>query len=232
MARLSRVAIPGRPHHVTQRGNRRMQTFFSDADYRAYVSLLASQCGQWDVRIWAYCLMPNHVHLVLVPGTEEALGRALGEAHRRYTWAVNRREGWRGFLWQGRFSSFVMDTAYLLAATAYIERNPVAAGLVERAEQWPFSSARAHARGAPDGVAEVGWLTEETAGWVCSWGEHLRREPDKDFGKRLRCCETTGRPLGDKPFVEKLSALVGRCLLPSKRGPKPAKEKRGLKSKG
>ncbi len=75
--------------------------------------------------------MPNHVHLIVVPGEESVLNRAVGEAHRRYTRYINVREKWRGYLWQGRFASFPMDEPYLLAAACYVERNPVKAGRVE-----------------------------------------------------------------------------------------------------
>jgi putative transposase len=132
MARLARVVAPGLPHHVTQRGNRRQKTFFSPADYRLYRSLMAEWCGREGVEIWAYCLMPNHVHLIAVPEREDALQRAIGEAHRRYSRAVNLREGWRGHLWQGRFASFPMDQDHLLAAARYVELNPVRAGIRRR----------------------------------------------------------------------------------------------------
>ena len=126
MARLARIVVPGMPHHITQRGNRRQQTFFNSDDYSVYIDLMAQWCREQGVRIWAYCLMPNHVHLVAVPSSEGGLRRAIGEAHRRYTRRVNFREGWRGHLWQGRFASFVMDESYLLAAARYVELNPVA----------------------------------------------------------------------------------------------------------
>jgi putative transposase len=102
MARLARVVVPGYPHHITQRGNRREPTFFCDGDYATYIDLMAHWCAEWKVEVWAYCLMPNHVHLIVVPESEEGLYRAIGEAHRRYTRHVNFREGWRGHLWQGR----------------------------------------------------------------------------------------------------------------------------------
>ena len=86
MARLARLVVPGLPHHVTQRGVRRMPTFFGDADYRAYRDLVAEVCRSAGTAVWAYCLMPNHVHLILVPSTPDGLRAALGEAHRRYTW--------------------------------------------------------------------------------------------------------------------------------------------------
>src|SRR5438067_13164956 len=113
MARLARVVVPGVAHHVTQRGNRRQQVFFGDNDYAAYKALLAEGCREAGVEVWAYCLMPNHVHLILVPGDETGLRAALGETHRRYSSRVNQREGWRGFLWQGRFASAPMDDGHL-----------------------------------------------------------------------------------------------------------------------
>ena len=98
MARLARVVVPGYPHHVTQRGNRRQQTFFCEEDYTAYLELMAEWCKVRGVQIWAYCLMPNHVHLIAVPQSEDGLSRAIGEAHRRYTRRINFREKWRGYL--------------------------------------------------------------------------------------------------------------------------------------
>src|SRR5437868_2380710 len=93
MPRLARAIVPGVPHHVTQRGNRRQRTFFETSDYLTYIALMREWCDRYDVEIWAWCLMPNHAHLLLVPHTEDGLRRAIGEAHRRYTWEVNRREG-------------------------------------------------------------------------------------------------------------------------------------------
>jgi putative transposase len=218
MARLARVVVPGYPHHITQRGNRRLPTFFSDADYEAYLDLLAAQCAAHGVRLWAWCLMPNHVHLVAVPKTAEGLARAVGEAHRRYTRRINFREEWRGHLWQGRFASFVMDESHLLSAAAYVERNPVKAALVERAEDWPWSSAAAHACGRGDGVADGAWLAERIAGWTCSWGEYLRGSDEPGLAAAMRLHENTGRPLGPEAFVRKLQRALRRLLLPGKPG--------------
>jgi putative transposase len=232
MGRIARVVVPGIPHHLTQRGNRRQETFFGKDDYRAYLRLMKEWCGRQGLRVWAYCLMPNHVHLIIVPPSEEALCRGVGEAHRRYTRRVNFREGWLGHLWQGRFASFVMDEPYLMAAARYIERNPVRAKLVGRAEDWPFSSAAAHAAGHVTGkgdlLAESAWLAERTAGWVCSWAEFLRQDDDPELAAALRRRERTGRPLGDEPFLRKVGRLLGRDLLPKKPGPPPkeAKKKR------
>ena len=144
MPRIARIVVPGLPHHVTQRGNRRMRTFFGDEDYQEYPALLAHWCGQYGNRIWAYCLMPNHMHLIVAPESADGLCRGICEAHRRYSRRINFREGWRGHLWQGRFASFVMDEPHLLAAARYVERNPVKARLVDAAADWPWSSAAAH----------------------------------------------------------------------------------------
>jgi putative transposase len=141
MARIARVIAPGFPHHVTQRGNRRQQTFFGDKDYRAYVNLLPEHCLAHGVLIWGWCLRPNHVHLIAVPATEAGLRLAIGKTHRHYTRRVNSREGWRRHLRQGRFSSCPMDEDYLVAAARYADLNPVRAGLVSRPEAWPWSSA-------------------------------------------------------------------------------------------
>ena len=129
MPRIARIVVPHLPHHVTQRGNRRMKTFFCDEDYLEYLRLLAHWCSRHGNRIWAYCLMPNHVHLIVVPRTADGLRRGIGEAHRRYSRRINFRQGWRGHLWQARFASFVMDEPHLIAAARYVERNPVRARL-------------------------------------------------------------------------------------------------------
>src|SRR4051794_17546370 len=160
MPRAARVVVPGFPHHVTQRGNRRQRTFFREEDYAHYLRLLRFWCAQAGTEVWAWCLMPNHVHLVLVPARKDGLAAALAPVHRRYTWTVNQREGWRGFLWQGRFASSPMDEAHLHACLRYVELNPVRAGLVERAEHWRWSSARAHLGLAADGITALGPASE------------------------------------------------------------------------
>ncbi|MHB8530523.1 MAG: transposase [Caulobacteraceae bacterium] len=217
MARLSRVVVEGVAHHVTQRGNRRQQVFFGDDDYRSYRTLLAEGCRKAEVAIWAYCLMPNHVHLILVPSTAQGLRAALGEAHRRYTRRVNFREGWRGYLWQGRFASAAMDEDHLMAAARYVELNPVRAGLVERPEQWPWSSARAHLAGRDDGLAQVAPFLERAPDWPAFLAAGLA----EDDHRAIQSGERTGRPLGGEAFVAHLESRLGRRLARRKPGPRP-----------
>jgi putative transposase len=144
MARIARVVVPDFPHHVVQRGVRRMDVFFSADDRQEYLNLLSQSASKHALDFLAWCLMSNHAHFVVVPRQERSLARTFGEAHRRYTRMVNFREGWRGHLWQERFHSYPMDERHLLAAFRYVERNPVDAGLVEREEDWEWSSSRYH----------------------------------------------------------------------------------------
>lgn len=222
MARIARVVAVGVPHHVTQRGNRRQAVFFSSADYRAYLRLMADWCRQSGVEVWAYCLMPNHVHLVVVPGSEQSLARGIGEAHRRYTVRVNMRENWRGYLWQGRFASYPLDGQYLLAAVRYVEQNPVRAGLVALPWQYQWSSARAHVTGRNDMLVKARPMLH----MVGNWREFLRSSPEGLEQEAVRRHIRTGRPLGSAEFIESLEASTGRTLVPLRRGPKPGGARR------
>jgi putative transposase len=215
MARIARVIAVDYPHHITQRGNRRQKTFFCDEDYTAYIELMAHWCQKYKVEIWAWCLMPNHVHLIAVPKSKDGLGRAVGEAHRRYTRRINFRENWRGHLWQERFASFPMDEQYLMATARYIEMNPVAAKMVQRPEDYPWSSARAHLRGEDDQLVNVTPLLQ----LIPDWSGFLQLSSDEEIAL-IQSHERTGRPLGKNKFVDNLEKVLGRRLKPQKPGPK------------
>ena len=224
MARVARIVVPGYPHHVTQRGNRRQRVFFGNSDYRAYIALMAEWCGRYGNAVWAYCLMPNHVHLVVVPADETGFRLGIGEAHRRYTRRINFRKGWRGHLWQGRFGSCVMDEPHLLAAVRYVETNPVRADLAKRPEDWPWSSAAAHVAGADDGLVTVGPMLDLVTTFVADWRAYLAQESPEETIARLHLHERTGRPLGNRRFVGRLETLLGRTLIPGKPGRPRKKE--------
>ncbi len=217
MARLARVVAAGAPHLVTQRGNRGQKVFFSDADFELYRKLLAEGCQLARTAIWAYCLLPDRVHLILVPRDEDGLRAALGESHRRYTREINTREGWRGFLWQGRFASFPMDAPHLPAGARIVELAPVLTGLAKRARDWRWSSARAHLAGRDDELVRVGPLLARTADWRSYLAEGASEEERETF----RAHESTGRPLGPPAFVVRLEKRLGRTLSRQKPGPKP-----------
>ncbi len=217
MARLARVVVAGVPHHITQRGNRRQATFFEEGDYRRYLALMGQWCQRCGVEVWAYCLMPNHVHLIVVPSSEDGLRRGLGEAHRRYTRHVNLREGWRGHLWQGRFASFPMDERYLMRAARYVELNPVRAKLCRAPWRWAWSSAAAHVVGKDDGLVCVRPLLQRAGDWRAFLSEGL----EADEAELFRHHERTGRPLGQARFLDRIEKTLGRVIRPHKRGPKP-----------
>jgi putative transposase len=217
MARLARVIAPGLPHHVTQRGNRREPIFFEDGDQDVYRDLLAEQARRRGVEVWAYCLMPNHVHLILTPCDESRLGLSVGEAHRRYTNFIDARGRWTGHLFQSRFASVVMDEAHLCAAARYLPMNPVRARLVARPQQWPWSSARAHIEGKDDGLVTVRPLLDR----IGDFAAFLAEQEDRPAADRLRAAETTGRPLGNEAFIQGLERLLGRKLARGRPGPAP-----------
>ena len=213
MPRSARIVVPGSPHHVVQRGNRRQQVFLVERDYAFYKRLLAEECEKSGVAIWAWCLMPNHVHLMAVPSSPGALASAIGEAHKRFTQAINRREGWTGHLWQSRFHSCAMDEPHALLAARYVERNPDRARLVVRPEDWRWSSARAHLEGIDDGLTSRGALED----LVPDWRRFLDDTPPSWQYDRVRSCSQTGRPLGDEQFLDHAEALTGRKLRKSAR---------------
>src|SRR3989338_8101837 len=197
MARMARVVIPNIPHHITQRGNRSQKVFFSDKDKAYYLDLLYKHAQEAGLTFWAYCLMDNHVHLIAVPEKEDSLAKGIGDTHKYYTRMVNFRENWRGYLWQGRFSSFALDEKYLYAAIRYIERNPVRAGIVKKAEEYEFSSAKAHVYKEKDSLLSDNFVIKEIKNWKAFLTESDEEQDKKLFRKHAR----VGRPLGEEGFI-------------------------------
>lgn len=214
MARLPRITVPGLPHHVTQRGNRRQKVFIEEGDYALYRDLLAQHCAANGVAVWSYCLMPNHVHLILVPTSEDGLSRAIGETHRRYSGYINARERVTGHLFQGRFGSVAMDETHLLAAFRYVAMNPVKAKLAQSPAEWPWSSARAHIAGRDDALVTVQPLLER----VNDVAQFLSDEADPELGQALAKGQSVGRPLMDDDQLARLEKRMKRRLRPARRG--------------
>jgi len=214
MPRVARIVIPGWPHHVTQRGNNQQDVFFVDDDRRAYLALLKDRCDAAGVAITGYCLMTNHVHLIVVPSSEPALAAALGRAHFLYTQYINRRHGRSGHLWQNRFYSCALDEPHLWTALRYIERNPVGAGLVRAPWRYAWSSAAAHVAGQPDASSLLD-LAEWSAAWKPDrWRAQLQEPLDAPEATRLQRHLRTGRPLASDSFLGKLETKLGRRLRP------------------
>ena len=208
MARISRIVVPGYPHHITQRGVRSMDVFDSDEDRRAYLGFLSEEANRFGLDILAWCLMTNHVHFVAVPYAETSLARGFGEAHRKYTRMKNFAQKVRGYLFQGRFNSSVLDENHLLAAVRYVELNPVQAGMVAYAWEYPWSSASFHT-----GKIESDPLIRDKtlSGRISDWEGFLAGGISNDVD-RLRMATQTGRPAGDDAFIGRVENLTGRDL--------------------
>jgi len=221
MARIARVVASGYPHHIIQRGNRRMDVFFSDDDYLTYIALLKKASLRYGVDIWAYCLMTNHAHFIAVPEKADSLARCFSDVHVRYTRMINKRQEWKGHLWQARFGSNVLDENYLRAAVRYVERNPVRAGIVKTAWEYPWSSAALHA-----GITKKDELVsgdEMLRQMIGNWKKYLRQAEEEAFVGMIRKEGMVSRPIGEAGFIKKLEKRF-QCRLQRQRRGRPKKE--------
>ncbi|MDD8027660.1 MAG: transposase [Acidobacteriota bacterium] len=212
-----RIVIPGLPHHVTQRGNRRQKVFFNDKDKAFYLRLLRRYAKKAGVIFWAYCIMDNHVHFVAVPSNETGLALAFGNTHKFYTKIINARQEWRGYLWQGRFTSFPLDEDYLYNAVRYIETNPVRAKLVLSARDWDWSSARSHIDKIPNPIIQASPLDDK----IQNWKEYLESSLSNKIAREFLSHAKSGFPLGNEAFLHRLEELTGqpmRKLKPGRKG--------------
>ena len=219
--------MPGVAHHVTQRGNNRQDIFFTDADRRMYLGYLKESAARYGVVISSYCLMTNHIHVLATPASEDALSKALGRTHLMYAQNIHRLHGRLGHFWQNRFYSCPLDEAHAHNAAAYIELNPVRAGLAKRPWDYPWSSAAAHCAEAGDasGLLDLAvWFAQMSAREWKATLEALHAD-DAPF-TALRMHTRTGRPLGDDSFISKIETFLGRRVRALPRGrPTASKDK-------
>ncbi|MBZ5499856.1 MAG: transposase [Acidobacteriia bacterium] len=210
MPRIARPIIPGIAHHVTQRGNRCENIFFEEADRQRYMQLLLEYSSRDGMKILAYCLMTNHVHLVCLPERAQTFGSVLRPLDLRYTQHINRTLGLTGRLWQGRPFSCALDDEHLKAAVRYVERNPVRARMVRKAERYPWSSAAAHCGLREDPLLSPlqGWVPVGTEDWS-AW---LAEKEDEEMLATIRLHTRAGRPVGGERFVSALESRLGRRL--------------------
>lgn len=212
MPRKARTICPGTPHHVTQRGNRREDVFFTDEDRLTYLKWLTEYAEKHQIDVLAYCLMTNHVHLVVVPAAEEGLHRALKPLHMRYAQRINRREHWKGHLWQGRFFSSAMDDNYLWAAIRYVERNPVRAKMVRKAENYHWSSAAAHVGLRKDAALTAKSYWHKQFESIGNWSAWLAEGDNPEQLEVIRRNIDKGLPCGSSRFICKLEKLLAKDL--------------------
>ena len=222
MARLARVVIPGIPHHITQRGTRSQDIFFTEEDRYAYMRLVRECAHNYGVKVICWCLMANHVHFAVVPDAEDSLAKCFGTAHTKYSRMINFRNEWRGFLFQGRFGSSPMDPVYTYHTVRYILRNPVRAGIVRVPWRYAWSSAAYHV--GQEKLDPTVTVDREIEKMVGDWSEFLT-EPDADeYLCQIRRESGVGRPLGDDKFLLKLENHLKRNL---KRGRPGRPRKKG-----
>ncbi|ORU89564.1 MAG: hypothetical protein A6F71_00975 [Cycloclasticus sp. symbiont of Poecilosclerida sp. M] len=211
MPRLARRVFADIPHHITQRGNRREDVFFTDEDWFFYLELLTLYCKKHNVSILAYCLMTNHVHLVLTPRSEKGLQQVLKPLHMRYSQHINKIKGWKGHLWQGRFFSSPLDDAYTWSTIRYVERNPVQARMIIKSENYQWSSAAAHCglkkspilSKLPDsmnGVPQDGW------------SEWLALPQERSVESIIERNVEKGLPCGSDDFISQLESISKSSL--------------------
>lgn len=215
MPRIARIVAPTFPHHITQRGTNRTKIFLDDEDRGYFLQYLKDRATKTATRVWAYCLMDNHFHLLLAPEKEQSLGKCLHGVTFRYAQYFNQKYKRTGRLWQNRYFSCVVDrNVYLWAAVRYIERNPVRAKMTKKAEDWEWSSARSHINGAGTEIPGIhDWLDESER---IEYRRFIKGEEGEI--ERIRKTTSTGRPLGDMKFVEGLEGLLGKVLKPQKSG--------------
>lgn len=217
MTRLARVVAVGVPHHVTQRGNARQFILDGDADRRVYLDLVRQSIELHSMALVGYCLMSNHVHLIVTPGKPDALGRALKDIHGRYAAYWNATHHSSGHVWQGRFYSCPLDEAHLWKALRYTELNPVRAGLVAKAECWEWSSASTHC-GTVQANAYLAMELWQARWSVSEWRTFLATGEAESELTAIRKCTYTGRPLGTSEFIRSLERETNRSLIAQKRG--------------
>jgi putative transposase len=208
MPRRGRCVLSEIPCHITQRGVDRCETFSTDDDRKTYLRLLRDNLGDAEVRLLAWCVMSNHVHLIAVPGREDSLGVLFRRVHGKYAQYYNVRCGRTGHLWQNRFFACSLGAGHLWVALAYVERNPVRAGMVASARDYRWSSASAHVTGTDqDELIDMGWW--KTSAASAEWAQCLSRE-DTVATAELRASTHAGRPFGDEEFVAGIGTRFGR----------------------
>ena len=224
MPRLARTVCAQLPHHITQRGNRREDVFFTNEDRLAYLEWLKEYAEKYKVDILAYCLMTNHIHIIAVPSTEKGLQQLLKPLHMRYAQRFNRTRGWKGHVWQGRFFSSSLDDDYLWAALRYVERNPVRARMVRKAEKYRWSSAGGHCGLKVDPLLTTKPYWRNQFEGIGDWSAWLAEGDEPEKLDVLRRNVEKGLPCGSEKFVRRLEKMTGKALQYRPRG-RPKKEK-------
>ncbi|OQB44189.1 MAG: Transposase IS200 like protein [Parcubacteria group bacterium ADurb.Bin159] len=225
MPRIARLVVVDFPHHITQRGNYQQKTFQNKQDFIYYLNWFEKYRKRYLLLVLAYCLMPNHVHHIVIPQKEDSLAKMFNTTHMRYAQFFNKCHNIRGHLWQDRFYSCVLDEEHFYYAVKYVERNPVEAGLVNEPWQWRWSSAEAHIKGLK-GKDQNGITLVDIDQFlkVDNWKEYLEQPTKKEIVEKIEKHSSSGYPLGNKEFIERLEQIYQKKLVSRPQGrPKIAK---------
>jgi len=220
MPRIARIVATGYPHHITQRGNYRQTVFVKDSEYSGYLKWMDEYARKYKLSILAYCLMPNHVHFIVIPEEKDSLAKVFNTCHMRYSQYFNKKNHLTGHLWQGRFYSCVLDEIHLYATCRYVENNPVRAKLVRKPENWQWSSAKAHLN---KGVSIISLADIRKYAEIDDWAEYLSQKEEEAIVTKIRSNTLSGKPLGDNSFIQKLEQLFGKRVRKLPRG-RPCKK--------
>jgi putative transposase len=218
MPRIARVVATGFPHHITQRGNHQQDIFLSDNDRKLYLTLVQEYSTKHDLTIYSYCLMNNHVHFIALPNQDDSLAKTFRAAHMLYAQYFNKTYKVNGHLWQGRYFSCVLDQHHLIAATRYVERNPVHANLVKLPWEWKWSSASIHIETATTNYFQLMDLFKVINMTPDAWCEFIASAEDIDKIKDIKKHTMAGKPLGNEFFIEQLEKKLNRKLITQVRG--------------
>ncbi len=209
MPRTARVVVPDYPHHITQRGNYRQNIFRDDSDRKQYLVFIADYSRKYNLNILAYCLMDNHVHFVVVPKEADSIARTFSIVHTLYSQYYNKKMNVLGHLWQGRFYSCVLDEKHFIAASRYVERNPVRAGIVRKPTEYEWSSAKSHVDYSSKQIIDTSLFFKYVEDFRDKWGEFIDEKEKSDEINTIRKHTMTGRPLGGSVFIQKLETMLG-----------------------
>lgn len=229
MPRQPRLVVPTIPHHITQRGNYKQTVFEEHRDFNLYCKWLDEYARKYNLEILAYCLMPNHVHFIAIPGLMNSLARTFNNAHMRYSQYLNKKRGQTGHVWQSRFYSCLLSPTHLYRAIRYVENNPVRARIVKRPEEYIWSSARFHLNRDRNSLVHLADPTEIKGmiGEIESWEQYLN-EDDSKMVEEIREKTKRGYPVGPDIFVKKVERKFKRsfvCLKPGRPTKKSVKKK-------
>jgi len=223
MARLPRLTLAGYPHHIILRGNNRQAIFMDMADFQRMLALLQTHAIEQGVQVHSYVLMSNHLHLLLTPLQNDSLPKMMQAVGRTYVLYFNKRHGRSGTLWEGRYRSALIQTErYFLACMAYIDLNPVRAGMVAQAADYPWSS-----HGHYIGRQNEAWLTPHPMYWEmgntpfareAAYAAMIQAGVNQEQQQALTSSALSGWALGEKSFVQGLQKQTSRRVNPAKAG--------------